>query len=106
MSVRVDVALPYEGMVTGLGTVTVTPLGAVPTQAADKLTVELNPFTDENSNVVDFGMLGVKVIAGVNGWVMKSGLGAEITVPAGSTVNSRPALCDSPVGLVAVRRRA
>jgi hypothetical protein len=67
VSVRVEDALPPGGTVTGLGRVTVTPLGAIPLHAADKLMEELNPFTEENTIVVDLDTLGVKVITAGDG---------------------------------------
>jgi hypothetical protein len=60
--VSVEDALPPTGTVTGLGKLTVTPLGAVPLHAADRLMGEVSPFTEENTIVVDLEVLGVKVI--------------------------------------------
>ena len=65
--VRVEDALPPAGTITGLGRLTVTPLGAVPLHAADRLMEELNPFTEENTIVVDLEILGVKVITAGEG---------------------------------------
>jgi hypothetical protein len=62
VSVRVEDALPPAGTVTGLGRLTLTPLGAVPLHAADRLMGELNPFTEENTIVLDLEILDVKVI--------------------------------------------
>ena len=100
MSVRIVDALPPEGTVMGRGRLTWTPLGAISVQAADRLTEELNPFTEENTIVVDFETPGVKVITPGDGWVRKSGLGVETMVPAGVTVSVSAAECVMPVGLV------
>jgi hypothetical protein len=44
----------------------VTPFGAGPLHAAERLIEELKPFTDDRAMVVDFETLGVKVMmAGV-----------------------------------------
>jgi hypothetical protein len=95
--VRDEDALLPAGTVTGVGRLKVTPAGAVPVQAAVRLTEELNPFMDENIIVVDFETAGVKVITAGEGWVMKSGLGeATRTVPEGVTINRRVAGCDIP----------
>jgi len=102
VSVRIDDALPPANTVTGLGRLTAIPSGAMPVQAADKLTVEPNPFTEENTMVVDFDTSGVSVNTAGEGWVRKSGLGLETTVPAGVTVSHRAVLCDKPVGLVPI----
>ena len=102
VSVRIEDALPPAGTTTGLGRLTVTPAGAVPVQAAERLTEELKPFTEENSMVVDFETPGVKVTTSGDGWVRKSGLGVETRVPAGVTVNSSPVECDKPLGLTPV----
>ena len=59
--VRIADALASAGIVTGLGRVIVTPLGAAPLHAADKLIEEPNPSTDDNTTVADFETLGVKV---------------------------------------------
>jgi hypothetical protein len=88
VNVRVEDALLPAGTVTGLGRLKVTPYGARPVQAADKLMVELNPFTDERRMVVDLERPGVKVIMEGKGWVMKSGVAS-----AGVTVTQRPTLC-------------
>lgn len=103
VSVRVEDALPPAGTVTGLGRFIVTPSGAAPVHAADRLMEELNPFTDANTIVVDLDTLGVKVSTPGDGWVRKSGLGAETTVPRGVTINWRPAECDRPLGLMPVK---
>jgi hypothetical protein len=99
--VRVDDALPPAGIVTGLGSLTVTPSGAAPVQAAVRATVELNPFTDDRAMVVDFETSGVKVITAGDGWVRKSGFCDAIIVPEGVTINWSVAECDIPP-LVAV----
>jgi len=65
--VRVEDTLPSAGTVTGLGRLTVTPLGAIPLHAADRLMEELNPLTDENRIVVDLEILGVRVITAGDG---------------------------------------
>jgi hypothetical protein len=86
--VRVEDAVPPAGRVTGLGRLTVTPSGAVPVQAADRLMEELKPFTEENTIVVDFATLGVKVTTAGEGWVRKSGFSEETRmVPEGVTIN-------------------
>jgi len=95
-----EVALPPAGIVTGIGRLIVTPSGATPVQAADRLTTELNPFTDENTTVVDLETPGVRVITEGEGWVTKSGLGAETVVPAGVTTSCNAAACAKPLGLV------
>jgi hypothetical protein len=59
--VRAEDALPLAGTATGLGRLTVTPVGATPVHVATRLTNELNPFTDESTMVVDFETSGVKV---------------------------------------------
>ena len=59
--VSIDDALPPANTVTGLGRLTAIPSGAMPVQAADKLTAELKPFTEENTMVVDFDTSGVSV---------------------------------------------
>ena len=60
--VRIADALASAGIVTGLGRVMVTPLGAAPLHAADKLIEEPNPSTDDSTIVVDFETLGVNVM--------------------------------------------
>ena len=100
--VRIDEALPPAGIVTGVGRLTAMPSGATPVQSADKLTEELNPFTEENTIVVDFETPGVRVITSGEGWVRKSGLGVETKVPAGVTVSDSAVVCDKPVGLVPI----
>ena len=67
MSVRVEEALPLAGTVTGLGRLTVTPLGATPVHAAVRVTVELNPFIDESTIDEDLAMSGVNVIVAGDG---------------------------------------
>ena len=59
--VKVENPLPLVGTVTGLGRLTVTPLGAAPLQAAAKLTEELKPSNEERSIVEDSDMSGVKL---------------------------------------------
>lgn len=95
VSVRIEDVLPPAGTVTGVGRLTVIPSGATPVQAADRLIVELKPFTDEYTRVVDFDTSGVKVMTAGEGWLRKSGRGVEKTVPAvpaGVTVSQRAAL--------------
>ena len=101
MSVKTDEAVPSGGTVTGLGRFTETSDGATPDQEALRLTVELNPFTDETVTVVDLETPGVNVIIAGVGWEMKSGLAEEIIVPEGATFKSSVAECDIPP-LVAV----
>jgi hypothetical protein len=60
--VRVEDALPSAGIVTGPERLTMTPSGAVPVQAAPRLTVELNPFTDESIIVEDTETPDAKLI--------------------------------------------
>ena len=67
MSVRVEEALPLAGTVTGLGRLTVTPLGTTPVHPAVRATVELNPFSDENTIDEDLATPGVKVITAGDG---------------------------------------
>jgi len=102
VSVRIEDVLLSAGTVTGLGRLTVMPSGATPVQSADRLSVELNPFTEEKTTVVDFETLGVRVITPGDGWVTKSGYGVDTIVPAGVTVSSSPAVCDKPLGLVPI----
>jgi hypothetical protein len=59
--IRVEDAVPPAGTATGLGRLTVTPAGATPVHAAARLTVELNPFMDASTMVVDFETPGVRV---------------------------------------------
>jgi hypothetical protein len=59
---RVADALPPAGIATGLGRVIVTPLGAEPLHAADRLIEELKPFTDDSTIVEDFETPGVRVM--------------------------------------------
>lgn len=59
MRVRAEEALPPAGMVTGVGRLTVTPLGAAPFQPAVRLTVELKPSIDESTIVADCDSPGV-----------------------------------------------
>ena len=100
--VSVEDAVPPAGTVTGVGRVTITPLGDSPLHVADRLIVELNPFTDEKVRVVVLAMLGLSVIAAGAGEVMKSGPGDETTtVPEGVTINCSVAECAIPP-LVAV----
>ena len=65
--VKVEDVLPLVGTVTELGRLTVIPSGAAPLQAADKLTEELKPFTDESTIVVDFEVPGERVNSPVEG---------------------------------------
>lgn len=105
VSVRVEEALPPAGTVTGLGRLTEMPFGATPVQAADRVSVELNPFTEEYTIEVDFERSGVKVIVAGEGWLRKSGSGEERmvgAVPAGVTVTESAALCVRPVGLLPI----
>ena len=95
--VSVEDALPPAGTVTGVGSVTVTPLGDGPLQAAVRLIVELKLFTDENVRVVVLAMLGVNVIDAGAGEVMKSGPGdVTSTAPEGVTINCSVAECEIP----------
>ena len=97
LSVSVEDAVPSGGTVTGLGRLTVTPVGATPVQAATRLTEELNPFMDASTIVVDLETPGVKVTTAGEGCVRKSGFGevARI-VPEGVTISCRVAECDIP----------
>ena len=88
VSVRIEDPLPPAGTATGLGRLTVTPLGATPVQAADRLRVELNPFREESTIVVALETLGVRVTTAGEGCVTKSGLGeVAIMVPVGVTIS-------------------
>ena len=67
MRVRIADALPPAGTVTvtGLGGLTVTPLGAAPAQPAVRLTVEPNPSREERMIVADCEAAGVSdIVAG------------------------------------------
>jgi len=70
--VRVAVAVPPAGTVTGLGRMTLTPVGAAPTQEADKATSELKLFTDVSVNVTDCEAPGFKPIVDEAGCARKS----------------------------------
>jgi len=61
VKVKIDVALPSVGTATGLCKANVTPFGATPDQAAERLIDELNPFSDENTMDVDRDWDGVRV---------------------------------------------
>jgi len=61
VTVRVEEALPDDGTVTGVGRVTATPSGAAPLQPAVRLTVEMNPSTEESTIVAELDMPGVRV---------------------------------------------
>jgi len=65
--VSVEDAVPPAGTVTGLGRFTETPYGCGLVQAADKLTVELKPFTEVRSIVVAFASPGVNVTTAAEG---------------------------------------
>jgi len=62
--VSVEDTLPVAGIVTmtGVGGLTVTPLGAAPFQPTEKLTVELNAPTDDSTISTDSNMPGVSDI--------------------------------------------
>ncbi len=51
--VNVDVAVLPDGGVIGVGSVKVTPVGAAPTQEADRSTAELNPLIEVTVIVVE-----------------------------------------------------
>ena len=61
VTVRAEEALPAAGTVTGVGRLMVTPSGADPIQLAVRLTVELNPSTEESKIVAKLAMFGVRV---------------------------------------------
>jgi len=61
VSVSVEDTVPPAGIVTGLGRLTETPYGGGLVHAADKLTIEVNPFTDVRRIVVALVRPGVKV---------------------------------------------
>jgi hypothetical protein len=64
--VRVEVAALPVGTVTGLGRLTLTPVGVVPTHEAAKLTGPLNPLMEERVTVLNFVASGVRlIVAGV-----------------------------------------
>jgi len=68
--VRVEKTLPDDGTVTGVERVTATPSGAAPLQPAVRLTVELNPSTEESTTVSELDMPGVRVTTAGDGSVM------------------------------------
>ena len=105
VKVRMEVAVPPPGIVIGVGRLIMTPSGATPVQAADRLTTELNPFTDENTTVVDLETSGVRLTTEGEGWVTKSGPGVERIVPAGVTTSCNAAACAKPLGLVPMMLR-
>jgi hypothetical protein len=95
--VRIADVLPPAGTATGLGRVIVTPLGAAPIHAADRLIEELKPFSDDNIIVVDLETPGVKVMTPGEDWVEKSGVGEVATmVPEGVTISWSVATCVMP----------
>lgn len=95
--VRVEDALPSAGTVSGLGRATVIPSGATPLQAAERVTVELNPFTEESRIVVDFATSGVSCTTAEEGWVRKLGFGGEtIMVLEVVTISWSVAECFNP----------
>jgi hypothetical protein len=65
----VEEALPLDGIVivTGLGEVTLTSLGATPSQPADRVTVEVRPFTDDSIMLADCDAPGESVIVAGEG---------------------------------------
>jgi len=70
--VTVEDTVPLAGTVTmtGVGGLTVTPLGAAPFQPAVRLTVELNPSIDDSTMSADSDMPGVRDTTAEDGWVM------------------------------------
>ena len=99
--------MPPAGIVTGLGRFTVIRSGETPVQAAERPTLELKPFTDENTIVVDCVVDGASVIAAEVGCVRKSAPGEEAMAtdpdpPKGVTVKSSVAVCETPIGLVPI----
>jgi hypothetical protein len=74
VNVRIEVAVPPAGIVTGLSRLTVTPAGAVPDHEAARLSWELYPFTDERITVVDLDAPGLRLMVAGDGWGMKSGV--------------------------------
>lgn len=52
--INVEVVVPLAGTVTGLGRITLTPDGAVPTQASVNATCELKLFTEETTSETDW----------------------------------------------------
>lgn len=89
LTVNVDVAVLPDGGVIGLGRPNVTLLGADPTHEGDKVTAELNPFTDVT--VMTAVLLAPWFSATVAGDdpIVKSG------TAAGSTVRVNVAECDN-----------
>ena len=67
VTVRVEDALPLAGIATGVGRVTVTPVGAGLDQAAERLTVEPNPPMEERRIVDEPDIPGVKAITAEDG---------------------------------------
>ena len=61
VKVKIEVALPPAGTFTGLCKADVTPFGVTPDQAAERLTDELNPLSDESTMDVDRDWDGVRV---------------------------------------------
>ena len=80
MRIRVEDALPPAGTVTGVGRVTVTPLGVAPFQPAVRLTLELYPSIEESKIVADCDVFGVRDTTAGEGWVM-----AELIEKSGAT---------------------
>jgi TPP-dependent trihydroxycyclohexane-1,2-dione (THcHDO) dehydratase len=67
VKVSVEDTLPPVGTVRGEGRLMVTPVGAVPTQAAVRVTEELNPLREVSCRFVDFETSGVRVITAGEG---------------------------------------
>ena len=104
VNVRIDVAAPPVGTVNGLGRVTLTPAGVVPTQEAAKLTGPLNPLMEERVTVLNFVPSGVRLIVAGVGWVMKSGVIPDaIRGLLGVTFTCSVAVCEiAPLDAVTV----
>jgi hypothetical protein len=62
----------------------VTPTGAAPLQAAERLTVEVNPSREERSIVADCDTSGVRLTTAGEGWVM-----AELIEKSGAATGAK-----------------
>jgi hypothetical protein len=68
---------------TELGTITLTPDGATPTQETDNATLELKPLSDEITNAMDWKSPGLKLSVAEEDCVVKPGRAATGTRTAG-----------------------
>jgi hypothetical protein len=88
VKVRVVVVEPPVGTVTGLGRLTLTPAGAVPSHEAARLTSPLNPLMEERVTVEYFVASGVRLIVEGVGREAKSGVTTDDAskLPLGLTI--------------------